>query len=160
MQVQLTRKGGDVDAHAVILSPERREQVEMVVHGPQEYLQEDILQQVSPGRYRGEFALEQVGDYVVTFRLKKAGRLVDSITRKIHLDYSPEHALSTGDGQAILQTLVGVTGGRFIAGNEEIFSEPLRKEHTIVNLDFILLPLALVLFLLDIAVRKLDWFSK
>lgn len=160
LQVQLVRRGGSVEVSAAAVSPESGQQAEMIVQGPEGRQKETVLQQVAPGKYGGSFALEEVGGYVVTVRLKKQDKIIYSLTRTVHVDYSPEYALATRDGEEILQPLVDATGGHLIADDLKVFQQPVIKNRAVVNLDFILLPLALLFFILDIAARRLNWFNR
>ncbi|WP_347489018.1 VWA domain-containing protein [Desulfoscipio sp. XC116] len=160
LQVELTRRGSEVEVSAATAAPESGQQAEMLVQGPGGRQKEAVLRQVAPGKYGGSFALEEVGGYVATVRLKKQDSIIDSLTRTVHVDYSPEYALNTGDGEEILQSLVDATGGRLIADDLKVFRQPVTENRAVVNLDFILLPLALLFFILDIAARRLNWFKR
>ncbi|MCR4435135.1 MAG: VWA domain-containing protein [Clostridiales bacterium] len=109
------------------------------------------LEQVRTGEFEGTASLDKTGEYLLTLRVKKDGQMVKSATRVIHIDYSPEYALYAGSMDAYYSLAKGGIANR----DTNIFSLPLnRKNSSGQDPDFILLPLALLLFIADIWVRK------
>lgn len=159
IKLQLTREGGEIRIFASVLDQKPGAQLEMIMQTDQEAAKEIILEQVAPGKYSGDFSIDKVGDYVFTARLKDHDELICSATRIIHVDYSPEYALDALNDYDNTKAIAVMTGGHVINKETNIFEEPLIKNSAEVNLDFILLPLGLVFVILDIAVRKLDWFN-
>ena len=74
-------------------------------------------------------------------------------------EYSDEYKFNTNSVK--LDSLVSETDGNFINKPEEVFEGKLEKEYKKINLTNLLLILALILFLFDIAYRRLNLdFSK
>lgn len=160
IEVDLNRNKGKIDAFVAIINPKNNERIEMVVKGAGEYKEDISLKQVSTGKYRGSFVLPKEGTYYITAKLVSDNEAIERITKTINLDYSPEYELDTGGGIKTLTELANIADGRLINGgliNKDInvFKQPIRKSKTVMNLSFILLPLALLFYIVDIALRKL-----
>lgn len=160
IEVDLNRNKGKIDAFAAITNPKNNERIEMVVKGAEEYKEDISLKQVSTGKYRGSFVLPKEGTYYITAKLVSDNEAIERITKTINLDYSPEYELDRGRGIKTLTELSNIADGRLINGgliNKDInvFKQPIRKSKTVMNLSFILLPLALLFYIVDIALRKL-----
>lgn len=122
--------------------------------------------QVGPGRYEAEVPMRDIGSYLFTVRQVPAqadseiqgseGRIVSDYTRGVTISYKPEYRhLSTNED--FLRRLAKVTGGAYQPSMEELFA--------IGGDDYVLirkrlwpwlLMAALLLFVLDVALRRLD----
>jgi Mg-chelatase subunit ChlD len=123
------------------------------------------LEQTAPGRYVAEFETPQTGAYHLHLAQKGAegSSAVQQQTRGLTVGYSDELRLKPTNVE-LLQQIAAATGGRFNPKPEEALldaapsvrfaaqSRPLWPE---------LLMLAIVLFVIDVALRRLDlsvWF--
>ncbi len=112
------------------------------------------LVQVGPGRYRGGFQAADQGAYLVGVAERKDQKLVGSEVASLVVPYSPEHrALSVNE--PLLRELTALTRGATPSEAKESFSLNRRKVRVWVEAWPYLLGLALLLFLPDVAVRRL-----
>ncbi len=119
------------------------------------------LTQTAPGRYRAQFPLHQVGSYMFRIRQSLPNAQAEDepyadFTRGVTISYKPEYRhLSTNE--AFLRELAEVTGGVYGATIDDLFaveegdSVPVRH-----RLWPWLLLAAILLFVLDVAMRRLD----
>lgn len=117
--------------------------------------------QVGPGRYRAVVSTDEPGVYLAQVAvLDEDGQAMGNLTRGIVVSYSPEYRLERGavgqDGVSpLLAELARDTGGRQSPAPASIF-EPLAQPVGIVQeVSLPLLWLALLLWPLDIALRRL-----
>ncbi|MBI2163689.1 MAG: VWA domain-containing protein [candidate division NC10 bacterium] len=113
------------------------------------------LVQVGPGRYRGAFPAAEQGAYLVGVAERKDQKMVGSEVASLVVPYSPEHrALSVNEG--LLRDLATLTGGAAPSQPGQSFTQNRRKARVWVEAWPYLLGLALLLFLPDVAVRRLQ----
>ncbi|SHJ87595.1 VWA domain-containing protein [Paramaledivibacter caminithermalis] len=156
MEVQLETNGGEVKVIGSVASPEQDEYMEIVVLQDSGNLRDEILMdQISLGKYSGKFYLAQAGDYLITVRLKNNDEIIDSLSKKIHLSYSIEYSINNGSGIKKIQSLANIAKGKVINKDDNVFQQPIIKNKSKTDLNFILLPLSLLLFIFDIALRKI-----
>ena len=109
--------------------------------------------QVGPGRYRAAARTETSGDYLAEVSASGAQGLVGSASTGLVVSYSPEY----GEQRANLQTLrdlAALTRGRLDPAAPEVFRSPEQQVGKIQEMALPLLWLALLLWPLDIAVRR------
>jgi len=112
------------------------------------------LVQVGPGRYRGGFQAADQGAYLVGVAERKDQKMVGSEVASLVVPYSPEHrALSVNE--SLLRELTALTRGATPSEAKESFSLNRRKVRVWIEAWPYLLGLALLLFLPDVAVRRL-----
>jgi hypothetical protein len=113
------------------------------------------LAQVGPGRYRGAFPAAEQGAYLVGVAERKDQKMVGSEVASLVVPYSPEHrTLSTNDG--LLRDLTTLSGGTAPAEPAHNFTQDRKKVRVWVEGWPYLLAMALVLFLPDVALRRLQ----
>ncbi|QZY55689.1 VWA domain-containing protein [Crassaminicella profunda] len=152
MNVQISKKGANVDLYVDTGMLDSGQMINMIIQGPQNIKKEISLKQTRVGHFIGAELLEKKGDYALTFRLKKDGKIVKKTTRTVHLDYSPEYILKD---TAHLENLSRVIGNNFLDESTDVFTLPIEnKNRSNIPLDFILLPLALIAFIGELWVRK------
>jgi len=117
------------------------------------------LRQIGPGQYRANFQADQGGSFLVNLRYRRAGdgekdQLVQSV---VTVPFAPEFEDLT-DNSALLAQVAEATGGRLLDVDPEkadLFSrEGLVKPRSAMGLTIPLLLAWVVLFLLDVAVRR------
>ena len=118
------------------------------------------LEQVGPGRYRGRFRVEQSGSHLLNLRYAKAGDEPGrsaSVQSVVTLPYAPEFRDLT-DNMPLLTKVAEMTGGRVLPNDPakaDLFSHVgLEFPKTATSMMRPLAILWLVLFLLDVAVRR------
>ena len=120
------------------------------------------LQQTAPGHYSADFTPQKEGAYFI--RIAGSGEDAAAVgqTTGWVLGYSPEYQQFEENG-AVLASLAAETGGRDLSGDvAAAFAHTLQAGRTIRPIWHVLLLAALLLFPLDIAVRRLvisrrDW---
>jgi hypothetical protein len=113
------------------------------------------LAQVGPGRYRGAFPAAEQGAYLVGVAERKDQKMVGSEVASLVVPYSPEHrTLSTNDG--LLRDLTTLSGGTAPAEPAHNFTQNRKKVRVWVEGWPYLLAMALLLFLPDVALRRLQ----
>ena len=115
------------------------------------------LEQIAPGRYRGEFPVPRAGRYYITLSGRDGEMQVGPKTFGLAVPYSPEY-LDLGVNQALLRDIAGITGGRVLplsAASLSVVTAPAREApglHARVWWPFFLA--ALVLLVAEVAVRR------
>jgi hypothetical protein len=133
-----------LDANAGVVTPDKRQSVVR-------------LEQVGPGRYRGRFPAADEGAYVVGVTERKDQKLLGSEVGSLVVPYSPEHrALQPNEG--LLRDVAALSAGAAPAEPGQNFTESRRTAQVRVEAWPYLLALALLLFLPDVALRRL-WFG-
>ncbi|MEK7221309.1 MAG: VWA domain-containing protein, partial [candidate division NC10 bacterium] len=113
------------------------------------------LVQVGPGRYRGAFPAGEQGAYLVGVAERKDQKMVGSEVASLVVPYSPEHrALSVNEG--LLRDLATLSGGAAPSQPGQSFTQNRRKARGWIEAWPYLLGLALLLFLPDVAIRRLQ----
>lgn len=113
------------------------------------------LVQVGPGRYRGAFPAAEQGAYLVGVAERRDQKMVGSEVASLVVPYSPEHrALSVNE--PLLRDVATVTGGAAPSQPGQSFTQNRRKARVWVEAWPYLLGLALLLFLPDVAIRRLQ----
>lgn len=112
------------------------------------------LVQVGPGRYRGAFPAADQGAYLVGVAERKDQKMVGSEVASLVVPYSSEHrALSVNEG--LLRDLTTVSGGAAPAHPAQNFTQQRKKVRLWIEAWPYFLALALLLFVPDVAVRRL-----
>lgn len=118
---------------------------------------EITLTPVSPGVYQASVDMDETGIYSLNVRKKESGEVVKNINTAAALQYSGEYRFAEASGN--LNTLLTQSGGRNITEPDEVFDTRLEGATARWELTQLLLILSLLLFVLDIALRRLgvDW---
>ncbi len=115
---------------------------------------EAILYPTAPGQYSGSFDLRETGAYLIKAYQKKDGETVYAVNTGLAVPYSPE--FKPAPVSAALDRLVAQTGGSYIRTPEEVFRGEPKAVSGSIRLTPYLLVLALLLFMLDVALRRLN----
>jgi hypothetical protein len=124
------------------------------------------LQQVGPGRYIGEFPIDESGAYLVNVLFPdSAGDISASVQAAVSVPYSKEFA-TVRDNRAMLESVAERTGGRVLTTetNLEIF-DPYDRTNLVMpssptRIWDLLVIIAAGIFLLDVAVRRIAFDGK
>ncbi|MFB3819050.1 MAG: VWA domain-containing protein [Candidatus Methylomirabilales bacterium] len=130
-----------LDANAGVVSPDRTQAVLR-------------LEQVGPGRYRGAFDATEQGAYLVGVAERKDQKLVGSEVASLVIPYSPEHRALEAN-EPLLRDVVALSGGAAPVEPAHNFTEERTAAVVWVDAWPYLLALALLLFLPDVAMRRL-----
>ncbi|WP_407271583.1 VWA domain-containing protein [Radiobacillus sp. PE A8.2] len=112
------------------------------------------LQPKAPGEYQGTFESNEPGVYFLQLSEQQGDEIVGSFKTGIIVPYSQEYAF-TPTNQRLLEAIATSGGGQVIESIDGVFSnEGLAPRYDRQNLFYLLLTLALLLFLLDVALRR------
>ncbi|HLQ31173.1 MAG TPA: glutamine amidotransferase [Chloroflexota bacterium] len=113
------------------------------------------LEQIAPGRYQGDFTADKEGTYLVQVtQANEQGQVVAAQSKGYVMPYSPEYqVLSTNVN--LLQQLAAASGGHVLTDAAQAFSHDLAAAGGAQSIWQYLAAAALLLFLLDVASRRL-----
>lgn len=135
--------------------------LQAVVVGPKGEKQTVRLQQSGPGHYEARFPTKEVGAYLLNLLDFKDGVVRSRQSLGTSVNYSPEFN-SSESNLPLLNRLAESTGGRMLdldKPEDSPFLHDRKKTHQPLDLWELLLKLAIVLFPLDVAIRRIqpDW---
>ncbi|MDW8309244.1 MAG: VWA domain-containing protein, partial [Verrucomicrobiales bacterium] len=117
------------------------------------------LEQTGPGFYQARFPTRDVGLYVVNLLEMRDGQPVARQTVGASVNFSPEFA-AAGLNLGLLSRLADATGGRLLdpaqPERDNPFTHDRRRTYQPRDLWETLLKLAIILFVLDVAVRRIQ----
>jgi uncharacterized membrane protein len=121
--------------------------------------QDVTLKAVSPGNYQAEIDMEETGVYSINVRRQDDGEIVKNVNTAAALQYSREYRYAEIDGN--LDSFVEQVDGRYITEPNEVFDTDLQGAVSRTDMTQALLVLAILLFVLDIVMRRLhiDWLA-
>ncbi|WP_425448134.1 VWA domain-containing protein [Dethiothermospora halolimnae] len=111
-----------------------------------------------PGEYRGEVPIDRRGNYIIKVNQFENGNKINNINDGIAINYPKEYDFSNISSR--LDLLLNKTEGKLISSPEEVFEDDFNRTYGMKDLTNGLLILALLLFILDIAIRRLDFNFK
>ena len=115
------------------------------------------MYEVAPGVYEGMAPAAMEGAYAVRVEQKQNNRLLRTVESGVAVGYSKEYDLRVPDGLPFLEEIARATGGRVISDPGELFLERGPQARARRDLSLLLLWIALALFVLDVAQRRLSW---
>ena len=114
-----------------------------------------VLEMVAPGIYEGVLDTADEGAYMANVEVLRQDGTVTNSNIGFSLSYPLEYDMTYGgDGQRLLGQLAQSTGGRVLGSASEIFSNAAVRTISQKDISGILLILALISFLIDIALRR------
>jgi uncharacterized membrane protein len=131
-------------------------QLQTVVVGPRGERQMLRLEQTGPGHYEARFPTREVGGYQINLLEFQEGQVRAAQVLGASLDYSPEFS-SPDPNHHLLRRLAESGGGKILDPRLENPFQ-LRREKTFQPEELwpLLLKLAIILFVLDVAVRRVQ----
>jgi hypothetical protein len=132
------------------------EQVETtaVVVSPDMTNQEIALYPTVPGQYSGDFDIKSQGAYLIKVLQKKAGETIGAASTGVSIQYSPEYRLDQKSNN--VERLAKETGAIYIEKPEDVYKGKMEDIFGVVDIIPFLLIMAIILFLIDIALRRLN----
>ena len=115
---------------------------------------EVTLASTGPGRFEGDLPTDQVGGYLLHLTQSAGGAVRQTNTFGVVVSYSPEYR-ELGTDLNALRDIVRAGGGAVITDPADVFRVPVPPARAPLPVDELLLVLAIVLFPLDIALRRL-----
>ncbi len=120
------------------------------------------VKQTAPGRYEANFPTTDIGSYVLKVRQSRdsadAGKeeIVSDYVRAVTISYKPEYR-HLSPNEPLLHALADVSGGKYDASPAQVFAVEKGESVSVrKRLWPWLVGIALVLFIADVALRRLD----
>jgi Ca-activated chloride channel family protein len=117
---------------------------------------QQTLQQSAPGRYHTEFPTDQPGAYHLEVAVYQDSRILYRQSRGIVVGYSEELRIRPAN-EPLLQAVADSSGGRFNPDAAQLFDDDRRRATHYTELWPYLLSAAMILLVLDIALRRIDF---
>lgn len=111
--------------------------------------------QTAPGRYELDFPTQDVGPYFVNVIQKQGGEMVNTQVTGTVVSYPEEYVVHNAN-DALLTQLSTVSGGKFDLSPQDTFRTPEHPVLLRIHLWRPFLITALILLLIDIALRRID----
>lgn len=111
------------------------------------------LEQTGPGRYEAEFSARKVGTYTVNV-IEKRDKETYTQSCTVTIPYPPEYK-DIQTNRRLLERLAAMTGGKIDPKAQDIFKKDAKKARIPTDLWWTLTLLGILLFPLDVAVRRL-----
>jgi Ca-activated chloride channel homolog len=160
IQVQTARVGEsaevNVDAVNEVGQFLNNAEVELNVIDPRLQRHSTSLKQSAPGRYENSVAMPLPGSYHVEIAVKQNGQVVYRQSRGMMRGYSDELRIRPTNDH-LLKEVASASGGQFNPSVEEIFKSTEARATRPTPLWPWLLGSALVLLILDVALRRIDF---
>ncbi|TME85686.1 MAG: VWA domain-containing protein [Chloroflexi bacterium] len=112
------------------------------------------LSPTGPGRFEGDLPTDQVGSYLLHISESAGGVVRHTTTSGLVVPYSPEYR-ELGTNAATLKAIAQAGGGVMLSDLSQAFRVPLPAVHAARPISEVLLVLAILLFPIDVAVRRL-----
>ena len=112
------------------------------------------LASTGPGRFEGDLPTDQVGSYLLHVTQSAGGVVKHTNTFGLVVPYSPEYR-DLGTDLNSLRAIAHAGGGTLITDPSQVFNVPVPPTQAAQALDELLLVLAILLFPIDVALRRL-----
>lgn len=153
LEVSVRIQGGYGEISAVQKNSNETIDTKAVITTPSLETIEVDLNPEAPGRYKGSFRIDDIGAYLIKVVQGKSGEVQNAVSTGMSVQYSPEYSIDASSDK--LERLVVESGGKYIADASEVFAGPIAPVKGRVDLTSPLLLMALLAFLVDVAVRKI-----
>lgn len=115
---------------------------------------EVTLYPTAPGQYSGSFDITETGAYIIKTLQQKDGEVLSAASTGLSVQYSPEYRIQPDKGY--LDRLVKEAAGVYVEKPEDVYKGDMKDIFGVRDLTQVLLILALILFMFDIALRRLN----
>lgn len=112
------------------------------------------LRQTAPGRYEGDFKVDDPGSHMVSLQFSDGDAFEGQITTGLAVPFSPEQTTTTHN-ERIVSKVAELGGGKTLGLQDNVFDHNLPLSQQPQPLWPYLLAAALILFFLDIAQRRI-----
>ncbi len=112
------------------------------------------LTSTGPGRFEGDLPTDQVGGYLLRVTQAAGGVNRHSNTFGVVVPYSPEYR-DLGTDSNTLRAIAQAGGGQLLNDLSQVYRLPVPAAQAALALDELLLVLAILLFPIDVALRRL-----
>jgi hypothetical protein len=113
-----------------------------------------VLSTTGNGRFEGDLPTEQVGSYLLRVTERESGVIKHANTTGLVVPYSPEYR-DLGTDMASLRAIAQAGGGTLLTDPAQAFKVAVPRVQAPRSLSELLLVLAILLFPIDIALRRL-----
>jgi len=131
-------------------------EAEVQLLNPRMQKQRVLLQQSAPGRYEGEIATTEAGAWNMDIAIRQDGQLLAQQSRAIHVGYGDELRLKPVN-ERLLREIATLTNGRFAPQPTDVFEKTDGRVIRTQSLRTLLLAMAALLLVLDVALRRLEF---
>jgi len=107
-----------------------------------------------PGEYRGRFKTSENGVYLTKVNQYDGEDIISTVNHGVSINYSKEYDFTSSENK--LNSLVNQAEGKFITKAEEVFTNDLENVQGMTELSRLCLIIAFFLFIIDIALRRLN----
>ncbi|NLY43625.1 MAG: VWA domain-containing protein [Clostridiaceae bacterium] len=111
---------------------------------------------VAPGKYQASFEGNKTGAYLNRINITYPEGKTDSINTGIVIPYSPEYDMNKKKDAGFVRRLAEEGGGRVLENAEQALNTNIDKVWSKVDLTPLFLILAILLFMVDIALRRIN----
>ena len=112
------------------------------------------LSSTGPGRFEGDLRTDQVGSYLLHVTDSVGGPVKHATTIGLVVPYSPEY-VNLGTDTATLSAIATAGGGVLLTDGSSAFNLPVPPVRAVQPIGELLLVLAILLFPIDVALRRL-----
>ena len=123
--------------------------------GPDLKKKDLAISQTAPGKYELEFPTKEIGPYFLNIMQKQSGEIVNTQVTGTVVSY-PEEYLVSNANEPLLTQLSSVSNGKYNITAEDAFRPPENPVVLRIHLWRPFLITALILLLIDIALRRID----
>ena len=113
-----------------------------------------VLSSTGPGRFEGDLRTDEVGSYLLHVTDSVGGVVKHTNTIGLVVPYSPEYR-NLGTDTATLTAIARAGGGKLVTDLSTVFNLPVPPVQAVQPIAELLLVLAILLFPIDIALRRL-----
>jgi hypothetical protein len=131
-------------------------EVELALIDPQLRRNKSAMKQVAPGRYAANFETPAAGAYHLEIAVQQDSQVLYRQSRGLVVGYSDELRIRPVD-ESLLRAIAAASGGSYAPDPGQIFDQPHRTASRPQPLWPHLLTLALFVFVLDVALRRIDF---
>lgn len=112
----------------------------------------------SPGTYTGEMNSADEGAYIITIEIMRKNGETSHINSGFHLPYPEEYNIKNNfHGMETLKKITSLTGGTIYANPAEVFTKEIERAYTDKSLIALLMVTALLLFVIEIGLRRFSF---
>jgi hypothetical protein len=158
--VDLQRRGSQVEILLDAVDPNgqfvNQATTSLTLLNPRLGREQIAMAQVAPGRYKSTFAAHDPGTYHLELSQQSAGQTTFRQTRGLVVGYPDELRLRPTN-EPLLKKVAEVSGGNYNPAAREVFQPDGRSVLRAEPLWPYLLSLVAVLFVIDVALRRIDF---
>lgn len=147
-------EGGIIEI--TLLSPDIIvEKLEATAWGPDGKRQQLNLTKTGPGKYQASFETSRFGLYMVNVKDRQKGKILNLKTGGVILSPSSEEYRQLRINQRLLKQLATISQGEYNPKRNDVFLAPPDEVYKPYDMWQVLVVLAMLLFVVDVAIRRL-----